>query len=310
VRAVAADFDLVSPGSLDGVLSLLADAPGTWTPIAGGTEVMVQFAAGRLRARRLVSIFGLPELTAIEISPEELTLGAGVTYTALRQHALLAAEFPLLARAASWTGSIANQNRGTLGGNIVNGSPAADSPPALLAYGAEVTLGSVRGRRRIPYDSFHTGYKRSQLALDELLLAVHLPRRFTEFHHYLRKVGPRAAQAISKVALGAVARLEDGVVREPSIGLASVSYAPFRCRRTELTLTGQTLTPALMAEAERVLLDEIAPLDDIRSTGRYRTRVAANLLGEFLQQLGEIESGWSPTPAPDPLAHLGQPAQL
>ena len=117
-------------------------------------------------------------------------------------NAAIAAEFPLLAKAASWIGSIANQSRATLGGNLVNGSPAADSSPALLVYDAEIEMISVRGKRRIPYAEFHTGYKRNALTADELLYAMHLPRRFAHHRQYLRKVGTRRAMAISKVALG------------------------------------------------------------------------------------------------------------
>ena len=202
MKSQAAEYELVRPGSLAAVLSLLAAEPGKWMPIAGGTELMVQFGAGRLRARNLVDIFGLPEFTAITATAEELTIGAGVTYTTLRRDDVVCADFPLLARAAGWTGAVANQNRGTLGGNLVNGSPAADSPPALLAYGAAVSMVSTRGVRRVAYDVFHTGYKKNVLEQDELLLAVHLSRRFAGHVQYLRKVGPRNAQAISKVALG------------------------------------------------------------------------------------------------------------
>lgn len=284
MRARAAEYELASPGTLAGVLELMSAAPGIWMPIAGGTELMVQFGAGRLRARKLVSLFGLPELQGISETPAGAIIGAGTTYTALRRSRVVSERFPLLARAAGWTGSIANQNRGTLGGNLVNGSPAADSPPALLAYAAELELVSLRGTRRVPYAEFHTGYKKSVLAPDELVQAVHLP-----FHaarvQYLRKVGPRNAQAISKVALGAVGSVVEGRVAGVRIGLASVSFAPLRCRRTEEFLEGRAVGD--LAGARACLLGEIAPLDDIRSTGAYRAHVAGNLLEEFLEQLTE-----------------------
>ena len=283
MRANAGEYELVSPGTLDGVLALMAE--GAWTPMAGGTELMVQFGAGRLRARRLVNIFGLPELGGISANEGMIRIGAGVTYTELRGSAVIRAELPLLAQAASWTGAVANQNRGTLGGNLVNGSPAADSPPALLAYEAEVVLVSRRGgERRVPYAQFHTGYKRTVLAEDELVLAVEVPRREWT-HGYLRKVGPRNAQAISKVALGGVARCVEGRVEAARLGLASVAAAPFRCVATEAALAGKTLRAELVGEARAALEGEIAPLDDIRSTARYRRQVAGNLLEEFLQQM-------------------------
>ena len=160
-----------------------------------------------------MSIWNLPELRAIEILPDEIRIGAGCTYTELREHERLAREFPMLASAARWTGGIANQNRGTLGGNIVNASPAADSLPALLAYEAELILVSVRGERRVPYLGFHTGYKKMKLAPDELIRAICIQRKFSGYLHYARKVGARNAQAISKVCIAALGRLRGGVAR-------------------------------------------------------------------------------------------------
>ncbi len=298
MRARSAEYELASPGTLAGVLALLADQPGVWTPIAGGTELMVQFSAGKLRAKRLVNIFGLEELSGIEETPRGIWIGAGTTYTALRRSEIVGKHFPLLALAASWTGSIANQNRGTLGGNLVNGSPAADSPPALLAYGAELELVSARGVRRVPYSEFHTGYKKSILAADELVQRIWLPWLGSDGLtpiscvkppemgypvQYLRKVGPRNAMAISKVAMGAVGSVRDGRLAGVRIGLAGVSHAPLRCIAAETYLNGRPFND--LAEARSVLMQEIAPLDDVRSTAAYRLQVAGNLLEEFLSRL-------------------------
>jgi len=277
--------DLVAPGTLGGVLELLAAEPGAWTPIAGGTELMVAFSAGRLAAPKLVSLWGIPDLRAIEVSAQSIVIGAAATFLDLRRHAVIAAEFPLLAKAASWIGSIANQGRATLGGNLVNGSPAADSSPALLAYDAKIELISARERRRVPYSEFHTGYKRNVLAADELLYAIHLPRRFARHMQYLRKVGTRRAMAIAKVALGATALLEKGAIREIRLGAASLAPFPTRLVQTEAALLGQAVTREAAQSARRALLGEVKPIDDIRSTAEYRSRVAVNLLDEFLLQL-------------------------
>jgi putative cofactor-binding repeat protein len=285
VRSDAAHFDLIAPGSLEKVLSLLAQSPGEFTPIAGGTETMVAFGAGRLQARKLVSLWGLKELRFITATPETLTIGAGTTFTDIRNHRIIASDFPLLAQAASWTGSIANQNRGTIGGNIVNGSPAADSPPALLAYGAEIELISARGSRRLAYDGFHLSYKKTQLALDELVYAIHLPRRFDGYRQYARKVGTRNAQAISKVAIAALARMQDGVIEDIRIGAASMRETPIRCAGVEEVLRGKRIVPEMVMAARTALAKEIQPIDDIRSTARYRAAVAGNLIEEFLGTL-------------------------
>src|SRR5277367_1234072 len=225
-----ADYDLIAPGTLDEVLDILAAEPGHYTPIAGGTELMVALGAGRLTQKNLLSINHLKELRFINVTADEITIGSGTTFTDIRKHPVIASDFSLLTQAASWTGSIANQNRGTLGGNIVNASPAADSPPALLAYGAELELISVRGSRRVAYDGFHLSYKKTALAVEELVYAIHLPRRFDGYLQHARKVGTRNAQAISKVAIAALALMTDGVLEDIRIGAASLRETPMRCR--------------------------------------------------------------------------------
>jgi CO/xanthine dehydrogenase FAD-binding subunit len=285
MRGDAEAHQLIAPGSLSAVLELLASAPGEWTPIAGGTELMVAHAAGRLGATKLVSLWGIPDLRFIEAKPESIVIGAAATFRDMRADRIIAAELPLMAKAASWIGAIANQSRATLGGNLVNGSPAADSSPALLVYDAEVEMISVRGKRRLPYSEFHTGYKRNVLAPDELLFAVHLPRRFAGHRQYLRKVGTRRAMAISKVALAGTAMIEDGVVEEIRLAAASLAAFPARLYRTEETVRGRAVTKELVKEARAALLAEVAPIDDIRSTADYRRRVGANLLEEFMNEL-------------------------
>jgi CO/xanthine dehydrogenase FAD-binding subunit len=285
MRARPSEYELVAPGSLPAVLELLAAEPGLWIPIAGGTELMVQYGAGKLSARKLVSLWGLPELRSIESTAQELLIGAGCTYTDLRNHPLVQQQFPLLARAASWTGSIANQNRGTLGGNIVNGSPAADSLPALLVYEAELVLASARGMRRILYAHFHTGYKQNVLAADEIIRAIALRPRFAAYHSYTRKVGTRKSQAIAKLCLAGLGKLSANKIEDVRLAIGSMAVTPVRLRQTERVLTGRSWSAALISEAREALETEVAPIDDIRSTAAYRLQVAGNLLQEFLEGL-------------------------
>jgi CO/xanthine dehydrogenase FAD-binding subunit len=285
MRSDPADFELIAPGTLQAVVSLLADEPGQWLPVAGGTDVMVQYAAGKLPARKLVSIWNLSELQGIEILPDKIRIGAGCTYTELREHNVIAKELPCLVSAAGWTGGVANQNRGTLGGNIVNASPAADSLPALLAYEAELILVSVRGERRVPYLGFHTGYKKMNLAPDELIRAVSLVRKFSGYLHYARKVGARDAQAISKVCVAALGRLRGGMVEEVRMALGSVAPVPLRLTEMEQSMKGKPIEPELVQLARKTVTAAIQPIDDIRSTAKYRAAVAGNLVAEFLEQL-------------------------
>jgi CO/xanthine dehydrogenase FAD-binding subunit len=233
----------------------------------------------------LINIWNIPELRQIEVFPDSIRIGAACTYTALRRHDIVTREFPLLATAASWTGGIANQNRGTLGGNIANASPAADSLPALLVYDAEVSLISVRGERRLAYRNFHMGYKKTALAADELIRDISLPRRFLGYFPHARKVGARNAQAISKVCLAALGQMANGTIRDARLALGSVAPVPLRLNDTENALTGKRIEPSLIEMARTSVVTEIRPIDDIRSTARYRAAVAANLVAEFLEKL-------------------------
>jgi len=302
MRSNPSEYEMLAPGSLQAIVSLLAEEPGAWLPIAGGTDVMVLYAAGKLPARKLVSLWNLPELRRIDVTAGEIRIGAGCTYTDLRQHEVVAREFPLLASAARWTGGIANQNRGTIGGNIVNASPAADSLPALLVYEADLILVSVRGERRLPYVTFHTGYKKTQLASDELVRAVCLPRRFSGYLSHARKVGARNAQAISKVCIAALGRVAGGVVEDVRIALGSIAPVPLRLRETEQIVRRRSIDFALLSLVRRTATAEIRPIDDIRSTARYRAAVAGNLVVEFLHRLNSERTGAERDAAKDVLA--------
>src|SRR4030088_891737 len=180
MRGHVPSYQLTSPANLGETLSVLASEPGVWQPFAGGTDLMVLLEAGKLPHKNYLNIWNLSELRGIEVTDSQITLGSLTTYTEIRDHATLRAEFPMLCQAASETGGLAIQNRGTIGGNIVNASPAADSPPALLAYDAELELVSAKGSRTIPYHAFHTGYKQMEIRQEELLRAIRLPRPIRE----------------------------------------------------------------------------------------------------------------------------------
>ena len=285
MRAYVPSYELISTVSLSEVLGVLAQHNGKWKPFAGGTDLMVLLEAGKLPHKNYVNIWNLKELRGIEVLDDHLTLGALTTYTEVQEHPILRDEFPMLCQAARETGGIAIQNRGTLGGNIVNASPAADSPPALLAYDAELELISQTGERRIPYANFHRGYKQMDIRPDELLRAIRLPRMPKPLTHYYRKVGTRKAQAISKVCFAAVGRVADNRISHIRIALGSVAPIPIRCQQTEALLLNQTVNDQTISNAADSLAAEIAPIDDIRSTRDYRLQVSLNLLQDFLVQL-------------------------
>jgi CO/xanthine dehydrogenase FAD-binding subunit len=287
MRAYVPDYDLRVPEDLPETLALLSREPGVWQPFAGGTDLMVLLESGKLPHKRFLSLSKLAELRGFETTSDAVTMGALTTYTDVLNHPVLQSEFPLLCSAARETGSVATQNRGTLAGNIINASPAADSPPALLVYDAEIELVSTRGSRWMPYHGFHTGYKKMQLSSDELLRAIRLPRRVKAWKQYYRKVGTRKAQAISKVCFAGAALVDAGTIRDIRIALGSIAPIVLRAVKTEDLLPGARLTPGVVTAAKEALVREISPIDDIRSTARYRLRVAQNLLEEFLAQLAQ-----------------------
>jgi CO/xanthine dehydrogenase FAD-binding subunit len=284
MRAYVPAYQLITPNALEEVLALLSREPGVWKPFAGGTDLMVLLEAGKLPHRQYVNIWNLTELRGIEVLPEHLSIGALTTYTEIQAHPILRQEFPMLCQAASETGGLAIQNRGTIGGNIANASPAADSPPALLVYDAELELVSTSGSRRVSYQDFHTGYKQMLIRSDELLARIRLPRTKALSTHYYRKVGTRKAQAISKVCLAATARTNGGQLEDVRIAFGSVAPIPLRCVKTETALRGKPLDQ-LVHDGPAELAKEIAPIDDIRSTANYRLRVSLNLLEDFLSSL-------------------------
>jgi CO/xanthine dehydrogenase FAD-binding subunit len=282
MRAYIPSYHIVSPPRLSEALDLLAASEGAWKPFAGGTDLMVLLEAGKLPHKHYINVWNLAELRGIEVTETYLSLGALTTYTEVQSHEVLRAEFPMLCQAATETGGLAIQNRGTLGGNIVNASPAADSPPALLAYDAELELVSAQGARWVSYHGFHTGYKQMNIRSDELLARIRLPRTTKGLKQYYRKVGTRKAQAISKVCIAAVARINGDRIDEVRMAFGSVAPIPLRCINTEGALRGQKLNREIIERAKAELAREIVPIDDLRSTKNYRLRVSLNLLEDFL----------------------------
>ena len=282
MRSYLPRFDLRPAANLTDALEILASNPGEWRPFAGGTDLMVLLEAGKLPAGRYLSLRGLAELRGISITEDEIVLGALTTYTDVMRSEALQAECPLVCQAAAETGGVATQNRGTIGGNVANASPAADTPPALLVYDADIDIVSVRGVRRVAYDRFHLGYKQMDLAPDEIVQSIRLARGRGGWLQTWRKVGTRRAQAISKVCLASAIDLTGGAVRDIRIALGSVAPTVVRAARAEAVIRGRPLTDETIAASCDALAHDISPIDDLRSTAAYRLRVARNLLEQFL----------------------------
>ncbi len=281
-----AEPPVVTPTSLDEAFELLAS--DAWRPIAGGTDLMVQIT-GELGPvpERILDLGRLEALSGIELDGDALVIGATSTWTAIRRSALCTVHAPALVEAAATIGAAQIQNRGTIGGNIANASPAGDSLPVLLAMDAEMVVGGPRGERTVPSDSFWPAYRRTALAPDELLLRVRLPLvpgRQVRF----RKVGTRRAQAISKVVMALAWREDGGVWRDVRVALGSVAATPIRAAETEGVLEGAAPRRTTADHAAATLRGELQPIDDVRSTAEYRRVVAGRVLHRLLRDAG----GW------------------
>jgi len=264
-------MELLQPRTVDEALLLLRENPGA-TPVAGGTDLYVALNLGTLQGTRFLDLWGLDELRQIREADGVLSVGALASYSEIIRSRAVRARLPMLASAAREIGGVQIQNRGTLGGNIANGSPAGDSLPVLLAADATVVLRSAAGERRIQLVDFYVGYRQSVIRPDEIIVAVEVPR--TDGRQWFRKVGTRAAQAISKVVMAGVRG------ERVRLAIGSMAAVPLRLRRTEEALTSGAGIEHARAELEA----EISPIDDLRSTERYRRRVAGNLLERFWRE--------------------------
>ena len=268
-RGSIAHRTLLQPRSVRDALKMLRDE-GPLTPLAGCTDLYVALNFGTLQATRFLNLWRLDALRRIERRGRTLAIGALATYTDLISSPDVRKALPMLAAAAREIGGVQIQNRGTIGGNVANASPAGDTLPVLAAADAFVVLQSAAETRRVPFTAFYTGYRRTVRHADELIVGFEIPP--VRGRQWFRKVGTRAAQAISKVVVAGV------VGDEVRIALGSVAPTVVRASRTEAALAHG----ASVADAQRVLTDEIAPIDDLRSTAEYRRRVAANLLARML----------------------------
>lgn len=279
---------LVSPTSLAAAYRLLAEAPHR--PIAGGTDVLVQLS-GRLGPppERLIDLWRLDELRGINLEGDALIFGALTTYTEIRRSAVCRDLLPALAEAAATVGAVQIQNRGTLGGNVANASPAGDMLPILLATDATIVVGSNRGERAIPAASFWTGYRQTALEPDEIVVRIQIPL-LADRQVRFRKIGTRRAQAISKVvmALSWVAESPDDAWRTVRLGLGSVAERPIRAIATEAVLEGRLPTSDTADTASVRVAAEIEPINDVRSTADYRRAVTARVLHRLIREAG----GW------------------
>lgn len=283
MRGAPPGMKVLRPRSAAEAVSLYARAPQA-VPLAGGTDFMVLWNMGERNGRRILDLSAVPQWRGIRKTPAGLRIGALATHADIRDHAQVRAQLPLLAQACAAVGAAQIQNRGTIGGNIANASPAGDTFPALAVYEATVVAVSANGQRSIPFCEVFAGVKKNNLRPAELIAAVEIPwlRKRPDRQLY-RKVGTRAAMAISKVVAAGLLWLNpDGTVKELRFALGSVAPTVRRLKSVEEALAGKDPSGPAAPEAGRLLGKDISPIDDIRSTAQYRMRVSRNLLADFL----------------------------
>lgn len=277
-------LDIRFPKTLAEALRLQANEMTRGKLLAGGTDLMVQWASGAPAPARATSIWNLPELSAIEILDDCIEIGAGVTHAFLCDCPPLRRHLPALVAAAATVGAAQIQARGTLGGNAANASPAGDTAPALLITGGTVVLASAAGRREVPLLQFWIAYRQIAARPDEIILAFRLPKKGPAKERF-RKLGTRRAQAISKVMAASRIHIEKGRIQSAAIALGSIAPVPVRLAEVEAFLAGKKLTPALIAEAEKLAQATVQPIDDIRSSAEYRRWASGRLVRDALESL-------------------------
>lgn len=266
------------PRDLDEAVALRAAHP-EWMVLAGGTDLMVN-ANHRPEPAGILDLWRLPDIGFIRVEEGTIAIGAGTTWHEVERHAAIREKLAPLALAAREIGALQIQARATLGGNVGTSSPVGDSLPVLLALDAQLELASPRGRRTLPYATWCTGYRKTLLAADELIVAAHVPVPPAATRTRWRKVGTRRAQSISKVMGAAAITLDGTTVVSARVALGAVADRPIRIGTVEDAVKGLPLARA--AEAARVAVRAaIVPIDDIRSTATYRRDVAENIVARF-----------------------------
>lgn len=268
---------------LDHALELLGPGDPEIRPVAGATDVILRLHAGRLKARRLISIADLPDLSYVRPESERICLGAGTLISDLMVDHEFAAEFPSAVRSAREFASPQIRNRATVGGNIGNASPAADMVPPLIALGAEVALRSHRGTRTLPLEDVFLGLGKTVLRADELITEIAVPRRRSCFQSFA-KFGSRSANVISVINVAICLRLEDGQIAEARVAYGCVAPKPIRGARVEQFLLNRTVSEQLVREVADVVLADISPIDDVRGSRGYKQRLAVNATQDALSR--------------------------
>jgi carbon-monoxide dehydrogenase small subunit/xanthine dehydrogenase small subunit len=285
-RGIGPDGDpFFTATSIDGALAIRARHPDC-VLLAGGTDLMVGWNGDREQPpARVLSLEAVEELSALREIDGALRIGAMTRVERLARDPLVARLTPALAQAARQLGARGTRERATIGGNVVNASPAADLVPPLFAACASLVLASPSGRREVPITAFYRGYKRVDLAPPEILVEIRVPALPDGAREGFVKIGPRRAQAIAKVSVAVRLTIDAERIAEIAIAAGSVAPTVVRLARTEATLRGARIDENLAPCVEAAAASEVSPVSDVRSTADYRRAMTARLLRDLLVQL-------------------------
>ncbi|MFA7414671.1 MAG: xanthine dehydrogenase small subunit [Rhizobium sp.] len=270
---------LVVPGTLAALADILAAEPEA-TIVAGATDVGLWVTKQMRLLSPVVFVNHLTELQGIETDEIGITLGSGVTYT--QALGTLGAEIPALGRLIDRIGGQQVRNMGTIGGNIANGSPIGDMPPALIALGATVKLRSASGVRMLPLEEFFIDYGKQDRRAGEFVERIHIPRLAQENRFAVYKISKRRDEDISTLCGAFRLELDDeNVVTGIRIAFGGMAATPKRARAVEAALHGRPWTESAIAEAREAFERDFTPLTDWRASAEYRRLTAKNLLTRF-----------------------------
>ncbi len=253
--------------------------------LAGGTDLCAMMNGRLIEPKGFISIWGVGELRGIRDDGDVVTIQTLTTHTDIIESALIQKHFPALVQACQTIGARQIQNRGTIGGNVMNASPAGDTLPVLLVYDAEVLVASEEGERSILFKDLYSGYRKTSLKPDEIVTGLQIPKPTSKEAATFIKIGSRRAQAISKVMGSFRACITDGSLDSIAIAYGCVAPIPIRLFDVEKVLVGKKVDDRLLDEAAKFVLKAVSPIDDIRSTADYRSHVAGVLIKRFLRTL-------------------------
>jgi len=285
MTSATAAYSYCRPGGLDEALELFGQAPEQIRVIAGGTDLMLMLRDGHLPACRLLDLSRVDELRGITLDDDGLQIGAGTTYSELLADPDVAAQAPVLHEAARQVGSVQIRNLGTIGGNLANASPAGDLIPPLLVTDALLTLRKLGSSREVPIGEFFLGVRRTVLEPGELLTRISIPRKSAGTADRFFKHGPRDAQAIALVNVALRARVSDAGLDDVRLALGCVGPIVIRAPKTEAALANAGLDATRIRAAAATVAEEISPIDDLRGSASFRSRMAAALVAQAALEL-------------------------